>query len=136
MTSRAAFEGLHRVDRHNIVTSVMQHTGAMRFGQFITRDYTVDAFVEDAYDNSFRLVTDFSRYRYTGERQFAIEFPAAPRYDCMWYEVRSEVDGSVRYTLTAAMVMRWHFERLCRDGEIRMFQPKKGEAPTREARQA
>ena len=134
VTSRAAFERLRRVDRHNIVAATIQHTGGMKFGQFITRDYTTDAFIEDAYDSSYRLVTDYSRY--TGERHFAIEFPASPRYDCMWYEVRSEVDGKVRYTVTAAMIMRWHFERLQRDDEIRLFRPKKGETPTREARQA
>ena len=133
ITSRARFEGLRRADRHHIVATVMQHTAGMRFGQFITRDYTLDAFLEDPSDMSFRLITDYNRYR---GRQFAIEFLAAPRWACMWYEVRSPVGGGVRYTLTAATIMRWHFEMLRREGEIRMFRPKKGETPTREARQA
>ena len=134
ITSRAAFERLSRKDRHHVVATLMQHTGGMRFGQFITRDYTVDAFVEDPHDGSFRLITDYTRN--VGERHFAIEFSAAPRYACMWYEVQSVVGGGTRYTLTAATILRWHFELLRRDGEIRMFNPRKGVAPTREARQA
>ena len=132
ITTEARFRRLRREDRHQIVTSVMQHTGGMCFGQFTERDYTLGAFISDAADNSLRLVTDYSRY--SGRRQYWIEFEAFPRYECMWYHVRSE-DGTIRCTLTAAMIMQWHFKVLREQGERHIFRPAKDIGTTRDQRQ-
>ena len=80
ITTKARFARLRQDDRHHVVASVMQHTGGMRYGQFAERDYDFSAFIADATDNSLRLVTDYSRY--SGRRQFCIEFEAFPRYEC------------------------------------------------------
>ena len=90
--SQRAFQPLCRANRHHLLATVMQHTGGgMRFGQFHERDYTIESFVQDAKDGSFRLITDYSRY--AARRQFCIEFPTHPRYESMWYEVR-RLDGT------------------------------------------
>ena len=133
VSSQQAFRKLHRSDRHHIVAAAMQHTGGMRFGQFHERDYTIHSFMKDAKDGSFRLVTDYGRY--AGRRQFCIEFPAAPRYESMWYQVK-RADGSVVSTLTAAAIMGWHFDMLRDSGESHVFRPVIGQATSRDARQA
>ena len=131
--SRRAFQRLRRADRHHLFATVMQHTGGgMRFGQSHERDYTVESFVQDARDGSFRLVTDYSRY--AGRRQFCIEFPTHPRYKSMWYEVRRP-DGTVEATFTAATLMQWHFDELRRNGERQVFKPIVGRTTSRDARQ-
>ena len=132
ITTEARFRRLRREDRHHIAASVMQHTGGMRYGQFVERDYTLGAFISDATDLSLRLVTDYSRY--SGLRQFCIEFEAFPRWDCMWYHVRDD-RGKVVCTLTAAKLMQWHFDILRDHGERHIFRPKKDAVATREQRQ-
>ena len=132
ITTEARFRRMCREDRHNVVGSMMQHTGAMRFGQFMERDYSLGAFISDAKDNSLRLITDYSRY--SGRRQFCIEFPAVPRFECMWYQVKDE-NGKVLRTLTAAEVLQWHIEQLRDEGERHIFRPTKGVMPTRDKRQ-
>ena len=130
--TKARFRRLSRSDRHHIAASLMQHTGGMRFGQFIERDYTLEAFIADAADNSLRLITDYSRY--SGARQFCIEFEAFPRFECMWYHVRDE-SGEVKCTLTAAKLMYWHLDILRQAGERHIFRPKIGVVTTRAQRQ-
>ena len=132
LTTEARFKRLRRDDQHEIVASVMQHTGGMRFGGLIERDYTLSAFISDATDNSLRLVTDYNRY--SGMRQFCIEFAMFPRFACMWYEVRDE-DGKVLRTLTAATIMQWHIDILRERGETHFYRPVKGARPTRARRQ-
>ena len=128
----SAFLRLNRVDRHNLATAVMQHTGGMRFGQLFERDYVVESFVQDARDASMRLITDYSRY--SGRRQFCIEFEAAPRYASMWYHVRG-VDGEIKAAYPAATLMRWHFNDLRARGERHVYRPVRGAGMSREARQ-
>ena len=56
----------------------------MRFGGFAARNYTLESFTIDA-EGSIRLITDYARY--SGLRQFAIEFAASPRFEDMWYNI-------------------------------------------------
>ena len=131
VSSETRFNGLARANRHHLAASVMQHTGGMRFGHFRDRDYNVDCFIVDAADGSIRLVTDWSRY--SGRRQFCIEFPASPRFAAKWYEVY-DVNGDVVDTYAAATLLHWHFARVRSDGETRVFAPVQGEACSREQR--
>ena len=132
VTNRAQFLRLRRADRHHIANSIMQHTGAMRFGQFAERDYTTASFLDDAVDRSLRLVTDWGRY--AGRRQFSIEFAANPGFASMWYKIRSP-DGELLATYPAATLLRWHFDQLRQAGETRVFAPVLGATISRDARQ-
>ena len=129
---REHFLRLSRVDRHNVANAVMQHTGAMRFGQFADRDYPVSAFIVDGADASLRLVTDWSRY--AGRRQFAIEFASSPQFASMWYKIRAP-NGDLITSYPAATLLRWHFEQIQQAGETRVFAPVLGATISREARQ-
>ena len=112
----------------------MQHTGGMRFGHFPDRQYPLESFAIDAVDATIRLVTDWSRY--AGRRQFCIEFPAAPRFRSMWYEIFAP-NGDLIDSYPAATVLHWHFRRLQRDGENVVFAPKQpGESCSRDERQS
>ena len=133
VSGESRFDALVRKDRHHIASMVMQHTGGMRFGHFRDREYQISSFNVDAADGSMHLVTDWSRY--TGRRQFCIEFAASPRFESMWYEVRTP-NGDVVTTYTAATLLRWHFARLRRDGETRVFAPVQNETCSRDQRQA
>ena len=134
LTSEERFNELCRKDRHHIADSVMQHTGGMRFGHFPDRQYPLDAFAVDAVDATLRLVTDWSRY--AGRRQYCIEFPAAPRFRSMWYEIFAP-NGDLIDSYPAATVLHWHFRRLRRDGEEVVFAPNRpGESCSRDERQA
>ena len=133
LSSEPRFNQLSRKDRHHVAGMVMQHTGGMRFGHFPDREYRMESFHVDAADGSMRLVTDWSRY--AGRRQFCIEFPASPRFAAMWYEVYA-ANGDVIDTYAAATLLHWHFARLRRDGESRVFAPVRGETCSREQRQA
>ena len=44
-------------------------------------------------------------------------------------------EGEVAVTVTAADILRWHFDRLLRDGESLIFAPVRGVRPTHDARQ-
>ena len=132
LSSETRFNELSRKDRHHMACGVMQHTGGMRFGHFRDRDYRLDSFTTDPVDGSMRLVTDWSRY--SGRRQFCIEFPASPRFAGMWYEVYAP-NGDVIDTYAAATLLHWHFARLRRDGETRVFAPEAGETCSRDQRQ-
>jgi len=133
LTSEERFNELPRKDRHHIAASVMQHTGGMRFGHFRDRQYPLDAFAIDGVDASIRLITDWSRY--AGRRQYCIEFPAAPRFQSMWYEVFAP-NGNLLDSYPAATVLHWHFRRLQRDGERVVFAPVLNETVSREDRQS
>ena len=132
LTSEERFNALSRRDRHHVANAVMQHTGGMRFGGFTARNYGLDSFVGDA-SGSFRLITDYSRY--PGMRQFAIEFAASPRFEDMWYNIYAP-SGALVDSYPAATLLHWHFRRLQRDGETRVFAPVKGELCSRDDRQA
>ena len=132
LTSEERFNALSRKDRHHIANTVMQHTGGMRFGGFGARNYGLDAFVIDA-AGTIRLITDYSRY--PGVRQFAIEFAASPRFEEMWYKIYAP-SGAMIDSYPAATVLHWHFRRLQRDGERRVFAPVRGELCSRDDRQA
>ena len=132
VVSEEAFRALSRSNRHHVFATMMQHTGGMRFGLIFERDYTTEAFVRDARDGSFRLVTDYSRY--AGRRQFCINFEASPRYESMWYHVH-DASGTLRLVLSAATLMSWHFDMLQRAGERHVFRPVRGGAISRQKRQ-
>ena len=102
MFTRSRFRALARVDRHNLVVTAMQHTAAMRFGNFLERDYKLDSFLRDA-DGSFRLVTDY--HRYAGRRMYCMQFPSDPKFDAMRYEL-TWPDGAVFDTIIAATIMQ------------------------------
>ena len=132
LTSKAKFNALSRKDRHHVAALVMQHTGGMRFGGFAARNYTLDSFAIDA-AGTIRLVTDYSRY--SGLRQFSIEFAASPRFEEMWYNIFAP-SGALIDSYPAATLLHWHFRRLERDGERRVFAPELGEVCSRDDRQA
>lgn len=127
-----SFRLLRREHRHHLFATVLQHTGGMRFGQFTERDYSVDAFVQDS-RASFRLVTDYSRY--SGARQYCVEFAAFPRYESMWYHV-SNTDGVRLSVFSAATLIRWHFDMLREHGQRQVFRPVVGQLCSREQRKA
>ena len=130
--NRQSFLRLRRADRHNVALSMMQHTGGMRYGQFVSRDYNLSSFLPDPADISQRLITDWSRY--SGRRTFAIEFPASPNFASMWYKVLAP-NGDLLATYPAATLLQWHFEQLREAGETRVYAPVLGASTTREARQ-
>ena len=132
VTSERAFNALSRADRHHIAVAMMQHTGGMRFGGFTVRNYALDSFLIDGMHGSIRLVTDWARY--SGRRQFYIEFPASPRFEAMWYNVYAP-NGDLLDTYPAATLLHWHFRRLRRDGERHVFAPVPGETCSRDERQ-
>ena len=132
VTNRQRFLQLRREDRHHFAASVMQHTGGMRFSQYVTRDYTISCFLLDAVDASFRLVTDWSRY--AGQRQFSIEFSSSPQFASMWYKVYAP-NGDLIETYLAATLLQWHFDELRQAGETRVFAPTPGATTSREERQ-
>ena len=104
----------------------------MRFGGFAARNYTLESFTIDA-EGSIRLITDYARY--SGLRQFAIEFAASPRFEDMWYNIYAP-SGALIDSYPAATLLHWHFRRLQRDGEQRVFAPVAGEHCSRDDRQA
>ena len=122
-----AFLRLVRVDRHNIAVSTMQHTAGMRFGHFLSREYLISAFTQDA-NRSFRLLTDW--HRYSGQRTYCLEFDVLPRWACLRYQVHAP-DGTLRATITEANVMQWHFNQLRRAGESLVYAPVLGAAVSR-----
>ena len=130
MWSKLTFLRLGRADRHHIVASMMQHTCGMRFGHFLSREYRVTAFVQDA-NQSFRLMTDW--HRYSGQRTYCLEFDVLPRWACLRYPVYAQ-DGTHRAYLTAADVMRWHFGQLRQAGESVVFAPVLGAPASRSRR--
>ena len=130
MASKRSFRRLRRADRHHIVASMMQHTCGMRFGHFLSREYRVTSFFQDA-NGSFRLLTDW--HRYSGQRTYCLEFDVLPRWACLRYVVSAR-DGSTITTLTAATVMQWHFEQLRQAGESLVFAPTKGVPISRQQR--
>ena len=132
VTSESKFNALPRKDRHHIAASVMKHSGGMRFGGFADREYTLDSFKIDSANGTIRLVTDWARY--SGRRQYSIEFPANPRFEAMWYHVYSP-GGDLVDTYPAATVLHWHFRQLQRAGERRVFAPVPGDSCSRTDRQ-
>ena len=129
--SETAFNKLSRVDRHNVAITPLQHTAGMRFGHFIARSYAVDSFVCDM-DGSYHLISDWSRI--AEGTKFCLLFAASPRYLCQVYEV-SSASGEPAVTVTAADVLRWHLNRLRRDGEAAIFAPVRGAKPSHDDRQ-
>ena len=125
-----SFRALKRIHRHNLVASMQQHTVGMRFGHFLFREYTCAHFKRDA-DGAYRLVTDWHRYQ--GQRRYVLTFARAPRWKCLCYDVRA-TNGSVVTSLTTALVMQWHFRVLREAGESKVFEPVKGQRPSRAAR--
>ena len=117
VTNRQQFLRLRREDRHHIAASIMQHTGAMRFGQFGERDYSISSFITDA-TASKRLVTDWSRY--ASQRQFSIEFSSNPQFASMWYKVYAP-NGDLLEPYPAATLLQWHFDELRAAGETRVL---------------
>ena len=107
-------------------------SGGMRYGHFLARDYNIESFMLSA-DSSYRLVTDW--HRYAGRRQYCIEFPAEPVHSAMRYIVRRP-SGEVAAHMTAAKLLRWHFQLLREAGENKLYDPLPGEHPSRQARQA
>ena len=132
VTNRQRFLRLRRADRHHLANSVMQHTGGMRYGQFVTRDYTISSFLLDATDASLRLVTDYSRY--AGQRQFSVEFSSSPQFASMWYKIYAP-NGDLIETYPASTLLQWHFDELRQAGETRVFAPTPGATTSREERQ-
>ena len=120
--SEAAFNRLSRVDRFNVAITPLMHTAGMRFGHFLYRAYSVHSFVPGR-GGAYHLVTDWSRFQ-EGTR-FCLQFPAAPRYQCQRYVVAG-TRGAPDVGVTAAEVLRWHFNRLHRDGEVSVFAPVRG----------
>ena len=131
VTSEERFARLNRVDRHNVVLTAVQHTAGMRFGHFLARQYTDASFRKDA-DGSRHLISDWGRF--PSVRRFCLDFLARPRYACQVYIVRN-VDGSVAATLTAAMLLQWHFRLVHAEEDTLLFEPVKGEEPVRLDRQ-
>ena len=132
VVDRDAFRRLSRKNRHHLFSTTTQHTGGMRFGNMLERDYTTtDSFVRDSRDGSFRLITDYNRY--AGQRQFCIMFEESPRFESMYYHVRE--NGMTKAVLTAATIMGWHFEMLQESGERHVFRPVLGELTSRDSRQ-
>lgn len=123
--SEAAFNGLSREDRHQVAITPMSHTAGMRFGHFLYRSYSVHSFVRGR-GGSFHLVTDWSRY--SDGTKFCLRFDASPRYACHRYKVSSP-SGASDVVVTAADLLRWHFNRLRRDGEVTVFAPVRGARP-------
>ena len=121
------FLQLNRSNRHNVAASMMQHTCGMRFGHFLSRAYRTTSFVRDS-SGSFRLMTDW--HRYSGVRSYCLEFELSPRWACLRYPVYDE-RGNIWVTLTAAVVMQWHFGQLRRAGESLIFAPVEGATPSR-----
>ena len=132
VVSRERFDALPRLHRHHLFAAVAQHAKAMRYGHFLYRSYTIPQFLRDGTCGAFSLFTDW--HRYSGRERYCLRFEAFPRQDFLWYELR-DPDGTIRDTIAAATLMAWHFERLQRDGETKVFAPVKGEITTREARQ-
>jgi len=128
----AHFRRLKREDRHHLAGSAMQHTKGLRFGHFLYRDYKVASFVLGA-DGTYRLSTDWHRYQ--GQRRYVLEFASQPRWNCLRYEVRHS-DLTVKATVTAADILRWHFAVLQEEGEELVFRPVAGRRPTRQGRKA
>ena len=131
LTSEEKFNALSRSDRHHVAGLMMQHTGGMRFGGFAKMNYTLDSFAVYA-SGSIRLVTDWSRY--SGRRQFAIEFSSSPRFEAMWYHIYAP-NGDLIDSYPAATLLLWHFRRLQRDGERHVFAPELGHTCSRDDRQ-
>lgn len=130
ISSEARFNALPRRDRHHVVTTVMQHAGGMRFGGLPKKDYTLNDFtVTTAGD--VRLITDWSRYH---ARQFCIEFPAKPRFECMWYNIYA-LNGDLIDVYPASTILHWHFQQLRGAGEQRVFAPDTDKKCTRTLRQ-
>ena len=132
VVGRDTFRRLSRSNRHHVFSTMMQHTGGMRFGNVLARDYTTDSFIRDSREGAFRLITDYNRY--AGRRRFCIVFEDSPRYASMYYHVNDE-KGVARAVLTAATVMGWHFEMLQASGERHVFRPVRGELTSRDTRQ-
>jgi len=98
----------------------MQHTAAMRFGHFAVRAYVIRQFKQDHYSGDISLLTDW--HRYSGRRRYRLEFSALPTEKSKWYAVRDS-QGNVVVHLSAAMIMRWHFDQLQQAGEQTVFAP-------------
>ena len=130
--SEVDFNRLSRADRHNVAITPMSHTAGMRFGHFLFRSYSIHSFVLGR-GGSYHLVTDWSRY-HEGDK-FCLRFDAAPRYQCHRYKV-SSATGAPDVVVTAADVLRWHFNRLRRDGEVAVFAPVRGAKVQYENRKA
>ena len=129
----SSFAHVNRIDRHNLVGCVMQHTAAMRYGAFPDRAYTIDQFDRDAEDGSLRLISDW--HRYSGRRRHCLLFASFPRYKAQWYELLTP-DGRVADTVSAATILHWHFKMLRAAGERTVFAPEASGTYSRDKRQA
>ena len=123
---------LSRYSKHHLLCCFLQHTCGMRFGHFAARMYTIYMFVWSAADKAFGLMTDW--HRYSGRYRYFLRFPMFPRLQCLRYVVYPEPGKPV--VLTAAKVMRWHFQWMKAVGETVVFCPRgSGVSPSRDERQ-
>ena len=97
-----SFRSLPRKHRHNLFASVVQCNSGMRFGHFTQRRYTINSFVEDVNDGSWRLVTDW--HRYSGLHRYCLEFAAFPKWQAQRFDLCG-TDGEVVDTISAATLM-------------------------------
>ena len=111
---------------------VMQHTGAMRFGHFPARGYRLQHFTVDSTLGDITLTTDW--HRYAGRRRYRLRFPAVPDGTTRWYEVRNTTGETIVH-LSAANILRWHFQQLRQAHEDTVFAPTLGVEVTRLERQ-
>ena len=125
---RLTFRILLRRHRHHLFCSVMQHSCAMRFGHFLSRKYKRETFETGHSDGSLSLITDW--HRYSGTRRYCLNFPAFPEDEFRLYQLR-DCFGRVVDTISAATVMRWHFEQLAEADEQNVFAPVQGELCSR-----
>ena len=130
--SHTDYMKLSRYSKHQFVGCFLQHTCGMRFGHFAARMYTCYMFVWSAADRAFGLMTDW--HRYSGRYRYFLKFPMFPKLRCLRYVVYPS--PGKRVELTAAKVLRWHFQWMQAVGETVVYCPRgSGVPPSREERQ-
>lgn len=130
--SRKSFMAKSRFTRMHVVGSVMQHSRGMRFGHFIARMYTWQAFLWSHGKQSYTLVTDW--HRYSGKHRYFLSFPVKPKLLALRYVLHPTPTSTV--VLSAGTIMRWHFQWMRSVGETVVFCPRgPGVTPDRAARQ-
>ena len=129
---RRSFLRLSRQNRHHVALTMMQHSAAMRFGHFPARSYELRHFAVDGRLGDVTLTTDW--HRYAGRRRYRLHFPAVPDEASRWYAVRDR-RGEVLVHLSAATVLRWHFDQIRSAHERVVFAPTHTGACSRLERQ-
>ena len=129
---RRSFLRLSRSNRHHVALMVMQHSAAMRFGHFPARGYRLRQFKVDDRLGDITIVTDW--HRYAGRRRYRLHFPAVPEEMCRWYAIRDQ-QGEVLTHLSAATILRWHFDQIRSAQEQQVFAPTPGGDVSRADRQ-